>query len=584
MRKTITPSQAENDRSAKGDQGDQGDRSLRANGATYFDRDSESDKIYGRLMHSSASVIGIAGQRGAGKSSLAQKLLQRAEDDGAYTQLIHLPTVSDSREFLIAIFQSVCEEVVSQIEKDLGQHRSLKEYAKVAIGRITKQRRIILTAMFLLLSVPFIYFQFRYFIETLGDIDGLTIRADLILIGITVLTMVVLIAWWLLLPGYSLVSRQIRFARKDPNRAGLRQYALELIEHLEFQTTLSSAQEAGVQMPSLSGKWSSGKSLAARPLSLPGISTQFARFLDHVAAIHSKKRVVICFDELDKIENPRDLDKLLRGIKGILGHPKTHFLLTVSEDALARYVKQRRLEKGMLESAFEEIVPLNPVDPSVARQVIDCICPAKNDENLGEIERISTALFWLFGGGNPREIKRNVLTCLEAGLEPNEATGVAIWEELLRSRLQEMKMWASNVGTNDDITFRFLCCLQESQKLLEQINGLDPLDLEWARTFASIWKQDFDLDKLASGKQGAGGTLTETEIAHAGAVLDILLGASALAYVIEKGSKLSDVTIEQLKSIFQIRTYNIAFAGKALEEYLKHLRISKSIQDIPATC
>ncbi len=54
--------------------------------------------------------------------------------------------------------------------------------------------------------------------------------------------------------------------------------------------------------------------------------------------------VLICFDELDKIDGPEQLDLLLRGIKGILGRENTHFLFTVSDDAIARFIVRRLRE------------------------------------------------------------------------------------------------------------------------------------------------------------------------------------------------------------------------------------------------
>jgi hypothetical protein len=51
------------------------DYSLRSSGNTYIDHAGEAQRIVDRIKTSSASVIGIAGVRGAGKSSLAKKVL-----------------------------------------------------------------------------------------------------------------------------------------------------------------------------------------------------------------------------------------------------------------------------------------------------------------------------------------------------------------------------------------------------------------------------------------------------------------------------------------------------------------------------
>src|SRR6476646_7807864 len=87
-----------------------GDLSLRANPDTYLDRATESSDILNKIERSSASVIGISGPRGAGKSSLALKVLKQCEERGYFTLLIHSPTGYEPRDFLLSVFQRICEE------------------------------------------------------------------------------------------------------------------------------------------------------------------------------------------------------------------------------------------------------------------------------------------------------------------------------------------------------------------------------------------------------------------------------------------------------------------------------------------
>ena len=58
---------------------------------------------------------------------MASKVLNTARERGAFTLLIHSPTGYDAREFLVSIFQSVCEEVVSTINAKFGEADSLSE-------------------------------------------------------------------------------------------------------------------------------------------------------------------------------------------------------------------------------------------------------------------------------------------------------------------------------------------------------------------------------------------------------------------------------------------------------------------------
>src|SRR5262249_55164387 len=92
------------------------DFSLRSSGTTYLDQKGETDRIVDRIETSSASVIGIAGVRGAGKSSLAKKVLDKCDASGFFTLFIPSPTGYEPREFLLAIFQRIAEHASERIQ------------------------------------------------------------------------------------------------------------------------------------------------------------------------------------------------------------------------------------------------------------------------------------------------------------------------------------------------------------------------------------------------------------------------------------------------------------------------------------
>ena len=138
------------------------DWSLRPNGETYRDRSLESQQLTLRLQNSTGSVTGIAGQRGAGKSSLAQRVLADCHAKGAFTLLIHSPTDYDSKEFLVSVFQRVCEAVVARIDRDLGKPDSLAERGDAQRRRLRNIRLAVLVGAFLLLLGSTAYMSYLY--------------------------------------------------------------------------------------------------------------------------------------------------------------------------------------------------------------------------------------------------------------------------------------------------------------------------------------------------------------------------------------------------------------------------------------
>ena len=124
------------------------DWSLRANGDTYYDRDDESSLLTARLQNSTASVTGIAGQRGSGKSSLAQRVLRNCEEQGAFTILIQSPIGYEPREFLISIFQRICEATITRIQVNIEDRRRDGNLFKRSIAERRRLRMVRLAVYF----------------------------------------------------------------------------------------------------------------------------------------------------------------------------------------------------------------------------------------------------------------------------------------------------------------------------------------------------------------------------------------------------------------------------------------------------
>jgi hypothetical protein len=79
-----------------------------------------------------------------------------------------------------------------------------------------------------------------------------------------------------------------------------------------------------------------------------GLEARFcSEFLQEVAEVFAEK-VIIRVDELDKI-TVTQLFELLKGIKGILGQENTHFMLTISEDAISLFNERWSRERSLVE-------------------------------------------------------------------------------------------------------------------------------------------------------------------------------------------------------------------------------------------
>jgi len=611
------------------------DWSLRPNGETYHDRSSESHRITRRLQHSTGSVTGISGQRGAGKSSLAQRVLANCHGKGAFTLLIHSPTDYDSKEFLVSVFQRVCEAVVARIDRDLGKPDSLSERGDAERRRLRNIRSTVLAGAILLVLGSTAYtsllysqevteqrrteienriaflnqqeaelinrapeapqtqgdgrddMQFRYrFLDEIAEerrylqrlLYDTPERLLSSFVNFAPITLLIYGAAILLMRYLFRIQRQLRQAKKHPRKVGLRTLALDHIENLKFHTTLVESGDAGISLGNFTSRFKSGKNLATRPLSLPGLTSEFADFLEMTASIYKidgdMGQVVICLDELDKIENPRDLDKLLRGIKGILGRPGIHFLLTVSEDALSAFATRRRMLKGIVESALEEIVLLERVDLSVTTHIIGLMCPQLVQEGDFPLQRKFATLFWFFGTGVPREIKRCVLLFLESSLATTKVTPIEIWRLLFISRLTDIRSWVLRFGTDDEATFGFLPQLQESIDLFQSEEISENTGNWCMRDFITLWMGHYNNLGAACvlGSGSADSKSGNMRLAYGRAMVELILGASARIYAENESSRyIDDTEMERLNVIFEFMPTNVAFAMDRTGDYLESI-------------
>ena len=273
------------------DLSDTGDRSLCANGTTYRDRSGETHRLIDRILTSSASVIGIAGPRGAGKSSLAQHVLDACRKRGVFAHLVHSPTGYEPRAFLVAIFQSVCEQVVVLIDDELKRSHLLTEPIDAERKRLVLFGRFVQHAMMLvalLLSVAFAY-RLYFWPDLSGDPGAPNSRLgdvfELLAPNIPLLILAIVSAW-ISIRSRKLFFRRISILTYHRSAVKLRDHAVDLSEHLRFQTNHSNAAEAKVSFLKAFFSFSSTKSLSARELSLPGLTSQFSSFLKEISGVY----------------------------------------------------------------------------------------------------------------------------------------------------------------------------------------------------------------------------------------------------------------------------------------------------------
>ncbi len=506
-----------------GEPGDHTDTSLRASSETYEDRQRESEVILERLDRSSSSVIGIAGVRGAGKSSLALKVLDRCAGKGYFKLMIPSPIGYDAQEFLVSLYQRVCEGVIAHLSPILGDVTSLDAMGRAEVSRLRRRFWLIMLGGLALTIASGGYALVQWAKVTSAErsantlrlkqtADSLARRADeldkevarlklgkdteslsraeansmkarqwardaaeevsffearaaaTVVYGTFIpLTVAILLSYGALIVGWIVARRtrvRYRRLRLHPRETGLYQRAQQNLEYLRYQATLKTSQEVGGTLHGLAAKLTRGKDLAMRPLSLPGISAECNVFLSQVADVMGGK-VVLCLDELDKIADPEQLASLLRGVKGLFGQPRSYFLLTVSEDALSAFAARRQGDRNILESSFEDILYLDRVSVPLARLIVSRMLGVPAAETAAPFQD-NCVLLWALGFGIPREIKRNVLICESAGRRVVADDPREVWRTLYLALIESLRRWTLAALRDEVQSYVALRCLDET--------------------------------------------------------------------------------------------------------------------------
>jgi hypothetical protein len=443
----------------------------------YIEREDEITRIEDFIERTDGAVIGLTGVRGAGKSSLIEKIVANAKDEGYFTLTISSPTGYDEKAFFRMVFMRLCEEVNKKIEETFGIRTSLEK-----IGKSEGRKRILLSALYLLL--PLLVILVASFYVALGELKSITSSSTLIL------TIVLIIAY-IIFPLLAFLARRIykeyTRTKKFPKMLGLYILTQEILESLKYEKTTSYQAEAKVGVISqIAGVFKIGKELKTRPFTLPGLTSEYKDYISKVieafpvpqsktgqkrtegkgpsliriirskisggksGTAPSNGKAIICIDELDKITDPEQVKKLLRGVKGVLFQKNCYYLISISEDAVKSFKRRFSAERDMLESTFDEIVDLARINLKTARKIAKKRIGYKDDNEPLRGVKKSIDMICVLSGGIPRELMRN-LREISMNVEWPDIISIEAWKILFEKKIHDFKKGVKLATISEDI-------------------------------------------------------------------------------------------------------------------------------------
>ncbi|MEA2479980.1 MAG: hypothetical protein QOJ07_1902 [Thermoleophilaceae bacterium] len=296
--------------------------------------------------------IGVAGPRGAGKTTLIRHFCERKEEEGWLTVFASAPVEYDARDFVLTLFATACERV--KATRPAGGVRIPS--STVAAPRRPRQ----LGRDFLASLIPVAAAA----IGSLAVVALLTEKGDPRRYAVPAAGLAAIAA-----VAAGVRRFQADRAREQTDEERLQAEAEANAGEIRFQQSwsygysgkfkLPAAGEAGVETTT---------SFAQKQRSFPEILDAFRDFLR--LAVKARGGVVIGIDEMDKIASAESAHRFLNEIKGIFGVEGCFFLVSISENAMSSFERRGLPFRDAFDSSFDEVLPAHPLTAAESARLL----------------------------------------------------------------------------------------------------------------------------------------------------------------------------------------------------------------------
>ncbi|MFE6332876.1 hypothetical protein ACFVOK_06595 [Streptomyces sp. NPDC057798] len=164
------------------------------------------------------------------------------------------------------------------------------------------------------------------------------------------------------------------------------------------QNTTATLTTGVTRFLALGGAHTGG--LTSVPPNYPLLVAEFRALLGRIAEDEHEKgnRVVIAIDEVDRLGTDAKALEFLAEIKGILGVPHVHYLISVAEDVGAAFVRRGLPHRDVTDSSLDDVLHVRPCALDESERIL-----RKRAKHIGSAY---IALAHALSGGIPRDLIR----------------------------------------------------------------------------------------------------------------------------------------------------------------------------------
>jgi hypothetical protein len=432
-------------------------------------------------------AIGIAGARGVGKTTVIDYYSPRWQQS-PITVVVSAPVQYDPREFVLHLYAELCRTMIDWFgdQRDVNRH-----FARRCA------RYLVLAALALLAAVLYTWAVIGP--DVLLHPDRIRQHlappwlplwlAGLLLIG-SVGSLVLALPGAVFLTRHNQALSRLRrwlFTDQDTIDDDVVAIAKQHLTRIRFLQTRTTGWSGKLTTPMSAEFGVTGSTQRAeQPLTYPEVVHELREFLEWmVARTAGDPAVIVAVDELDKIDDPERAQQFINEIKGIFGVDRTQFLVSVSDDALASFERRGLPIRDAFDSAFDEIVRIEPLS-------IEDTCTLLKSRVIG-VSDLFCALAHCMAGGLARDIIRTARSMRAVADDADAADIERVCVGLVAADLQRKahafqqatsKLGGAIYATNFIRTLRGLraepaTLLTASSALLPTSGSQDDPELHW---------------------------------------------------------------------------------------------------------
>lgn len=337
-----------------------------------------ADQVSRFIEDHDSSAIGLAGFRGAGKSTIMRSIMEKQQLPNAST-LVSAPVSHDPADFCRHILQKVAEEIVEQ-----------EPIRRGALGdRVTMTR--------------------FYGFVVAGMLGGLLLAGDALsaawpkfgttsVIGLTVLGYAVAGFYytWLVRP------RKLSYRYRSPVVVK----ASMILDELSYEIEDGAVAKNVLKLATF-GELSDESSTKRKHRAMTRVDSAscLRDLLEDYCRQAGRPRFIVCVDELDKLPTADALVVTINNLKDLFHIDGVHFVVSVSIDALRSFEQRGLPDRDAFDSSFDTVIDVGWLTVKESQDVVT--------SRANGFHPHLAYYCHAWSGGLPRDLLRTARRCVE---------------------------------------------------------------------------------------------------------------------------------------------------------------------------